>query len=442
MIFGGKGFLRRVLSLVMAAALLSGMLPLLASCGGRSKITVWVYSEEYRSELENFIKTTPLRLSFDAGIRVVNSTDFDSELGKAIETGENIPDVFMLAPDNIRKYVDSQITADVQDLGLEVTIERYYPYVVQAATNERGQVKAIGWQADPGIFMYRRSMAKAYLGTDSPDEIQLMLSDWNGFFSTAQKVSEASDGKTRMLAGQEDMLRPFLSSDTQPWVKDGRLIFSPRKQEYVDFLQKMSSNHFLYTAEQWSEAWISGISDSQSVFGYFSSGIGMLYVMKKACGGRMKGEGSFGDWAVVPGPADYCWGGSWFAAYSGSRHLEEAGDFISLFTACTDDEARLEQSMKYFRTSGEFSASRVVVDQIRFDPQFEDSFIGGQNYYQQLSIAAKGVSMYGMTTYDTEIGSIFRTYMNQCAGGLKTPEQAVSDFKTSVKVAFPEIIVE
>ena len=417
-------------------------LALLSSCGGKSKIIVWVYSEEYRNELEEFLKTTPLDLSFEANIRAVNSADFADELQTAIDTGKDIPDVFMLSPDNIKKYIESDLTADVSDLGLEVTIERYFPYVAQAATDSHGHVKAVGWQSDPGIFMYRRSMAKAYLGTDNPDDIQAMISNWDGFYTTAQKVSEVSEGRTRMLAGQEDMLRPFLASDLQPWVRDGKLVFSPRKQAYVEYMQKMASNHLIYTAEQWSEAWLQGISDTQSVFGYFSSGICMLYVMKKACGGKMKGEGSYGDWAVVPGPADYCWGGSWFAAYGESKNKDAAGDFISLFTGCTDDETRLDQSIRYFRTTGEFAASSEIVSQVRYDPQFEDSFIGGQNYYQQLSVAAKGISMTNTTTYDSDIGRIFTTYMNQCAGGLKTPDQAVSDFKTSVSVAFPELIVE
>ena len=442
MIFGGNKFLRRIISLITAAAMSVSMLAALSSCGGKSKIIVWVYSDEYRAELEEFLRTTPLRLSFDAKIRAVNSADFADELQKAVDSGEDVPDVFMLSPDNIKKYIESDVTADVSELGLEVTIERYFPYVAQAATDSHGHVKAVGWQADPGIFMYRRSMAKAYLGTDNPDEIQAMISDWDGCYATAKKVSEASEGKTRMLAGQEDMLRPFLASDDKPWVADGKLVFSQRKQAYVDYLQKMAGDHLIYTAEQWSEAWLGGISDTQSVFGYFSSGICMLYVMKKACGGKMKGEGSYGDWAVVPGPSDYCWGGSWFAAYGESRHKDEAGDFISLFTGCTDDQTRLDQSIRYFRTSGEFAASSEIVSQVRYDPQFEDSFIGGQNYYQQLSVAAQGITMNGMTTYDSDILAIFSTYMNQCAGGLKTADQAVSDFKTSISVAFPELSVD
>jgi Maltose-binding periplasmic proteins/domains len=430
------------MSLAVAIAVILGVVPVLSSCGKKNKITVWVYSDEYRAELENFLKSTSLDLGFEAGIRAVGSTEFEAELNKAIESGTDIPDVFMLSPDSIKKYVESDLTADIGELGLHIGEGMYFPYVVEAATNQHGVIKAVGWQADPGIFMYRRSMAKVYLGTDNPDQIQEMVSDWDHFYATARTVYEKSDGKTRMLAGQEDMLKPFLSSDDQPWVREGSLIFSSRKREYVDYMQKMTSGHLIYSAEQWSEAWVSGISDTQSVFGYFSSGIGMLYVMKKACGGKMKGEGSYGDWAVVPGPADYCWGGSWFAAYSGSKYKREAGEFISLFTACTDDEAVLDQSTKYFRTTGEFAASSQVVSQIRFDPQFEDSFIGGQNYYQQLSIVARDVSMRNLTVYDSDIGGIFNTYMNQCARGLKTSDQAISDFKKSVKVAFPEIAVD
>ncbi len=435
-------FFRRLTAILLAAGLCLSALPALTSCGGKSKITVWVYSEEYKEELEQFLKSTPLEVHFDANIRVVNSSDFDEELEKALANRSDIPDVFMLSPDNIKRYAESDVTAEVSSLGLNVSEESYYPYTVEAAYNSGGAIKAVGWQADPGIFMYRRSMAKVYLGTDNPDDVQAMVSDWDGFYSTAKKIYEQSGGKTRILAGQEDMMNPYLSADNSPWVVNNNLVISNLKMSYVSYMGKMANEHLIYNAEQWSEAWLKGISDTQSVFGYFSSGICMEYAIKKACGGSIKGEGSYGDWAVIPGPANYCWGGSWLAAYSGSKHKQEAGEFIALFTACTDDDDWLEQSVRYFRTTGEFAASSKVVSQIRFDPQFEDSFIGGQNYYQQLSIVARDVSMSNMTVYDNDINGMFKTYMNEYAGGLKSSEQALNDFKTSVKVAFPEIKVD
>lgn len=433
---------KRILPLILSVVTAFSLLTCMTSCGKKKKIIVWVYSEEYKDEIEDFLKSCKLDVSFDANIRVVESSSFEEELNKCIEKNQDIPDVFMLSPENITEYVRSDLTADVTALGLTVNADNYYTYTLEAATDSDGKIKALGWQADPGLFMYRRSMAKVYLGTDNPDEIQAMISTWDGFYETAQKISTASGGKTRMLAGQQDMLRPYMSANESPWVQDNKLVISDTVSSYLDYIGKMSENHFMYTAEQWSEAWLKGISDSQSVFGYFSSGICMQYVMKKACGGKAKGEGSYGDWAVTAGPASYCWGGSWLAAYSGTRCKKEAGEFISIFTACTDDVTRMEESVKYFRTTGEFAASKEVVSQIRFDPQFEDSFIGGQNYYHQLSVVAENVSMNNLTEYDGEINSMFTTYMNDFAGGLKSKEQALADFKTSVNVAFPEINVD
>ncbi len=430
---------RRVIAMIMAAVMLISMSFALVSCGKKTKITVWVYSDEYKTEMENFLNTSKLKTTFDANIRVVNSSDFEEELSNAIEKKQDIPDVFMLSPDNISKYVNSEITADVTSLGLNVNTDDYYAYTLQAATDGGGKVKAIGWQADPGLFMYRRSMAKVYLGTDTPDEVQAMVSTWDGFYDTAKQIYAESGGKTRILAGQEDLMRPYMAGNDSPWIQNNKLVISDTVSSYLDYIGKMSEEHLIYTAEQWSEAWVKGISDSQSVFGYFSSGICMQYAMKKACGGKAKGEGSYGDWAVIPGPSGYCWGGSWLAAYSGSKQKKAAGEFISIFTACTDDETRMDESVKYFRTSGEFSASKAVVSQIRFDPQFEDTFIGGQNYYHQLSIVADDVEMSNLTVYDNRINVMFNTYMNEYVAGLKSKEQALADFKTSVNVAFPEI---
>ncbi|MBQ1412913.1 MAG: extracellular solute-binding protein [Clostridia bacterium] len=432
---------RRAAAGLLAGGLcVSAVLPL-AACTPKEPITVWVYSEEYKREMEDFLKTLPLRVKFAAHIRVVNVSDFDAELTDALAKKQGVPDVFMLSPDNICSYVESDLMADVGELGLTVSPERYYRCAVQAASDKNGVVRAVGWQTDPGVFLYRRSMAQVYLGTDKPDEVQAMLSDWDGFYAVAKKIDTQSSGKTRMLAGQEDMMRPFLAEDDTPWVVNDQLVISNRRMAYVGYVGRMAQEHLIYNAEQWSEAWLKGISDSRSVFGYFTSGIGLLYVMKPACGGAIPGEGSYGDWAVIPGPARYSWGGSWLAAYSGSRHKDAAGEFISLFTACTDDPDRLEQSVRYFRTTGEFAASSEVVSQIRFDPQFEDSFIGGQNYYQQLSLAARDIDMSHMTVYDGALEALFRTGMDEYAGGLKSADQALDDFKTSVRAAFPDLVV-
>ena len=99
----------------------------------------------------------------------------------------------------------------------------YYDYAIEAGRDDAGTLRAVCWQPDPGLFFYRRSIAKAYLGTDSPDEIGAMLSDWQGFLDTARTLRERSGGRTCMTAGIEDIMRAYLGSDTEGWVSGGRL---------------------------------------------------------------------------------------------------------------------------------------------------------------------------------------------------------------------------
>ena len=45
----------------------------------------------------------------------------------------------------------------------------------------RSSQRGTTWQATPGLFAYRRSIAKDVLGTDDPAEVQTYLSDWDKF---------------------------------------------------------------------------------------------------------------------------------------------------------------------------------------------------------------------------------------------------------------------
>ena len=47
--------------------------------------------------------------------------------------------------------------------------------------SENGIQKGVTWQATPGLFAYRRSIAKKVLGTDDPDQVQKQLKDWDKF---------------------------------------------------------------------------------------------------------------------------------------------------------------------------------------------------------------------------------------------------------------------
>ena len=102
--------------------------------------------------------------------------------------------------------MDSDVTLDVRgDIGLtDEDLKNQYSYTQEIATDQSGKLKAVSWEADPGVFVYRRSIAKEVLGTDDPDKVQEAISDWNKFEEVAGKMKEKG---YKMLSGYDDAYR-------------------------------------------------------------------------------------------------------------------------------------------------------------------------------------------------------------------------------------------
>lgn len=425
--------IRRMIALLLALLLCGS----LAACeknndiDNRVPLTVWVLSEDYKTDLERATSAAFTSIDWRPQIEVVGAEELDLLLSGEEDAISALPDVIMLAPDRLAAFVNSGITADLGSLGISFDENRYYGYTISAGTADDSTLKAACYEADPGLFFYRRSIAKFYLGTDDPDRIQDMISDWDGFYRTAKQLSEASNGDTYMAVGTEELMAAYLADI--PLVADGQLSVGEKALEFAEYCRVMASEGLIYDAQRWSEAWVEGMSDPQSVFGYFSSGLGMENVLKPCCGGTIAGEGSYGDWAAVPGPAPFNWGGCWLAVRSGSAMTEEAAVFIEYFT-CEETAMRTDRLI-----SGSFSANRTVVEQIRFDSQFSESFLSAQNCYSQMAQAADGITMNNLTVYDSVINPIFARYVADYAFERSTLEQAMEDFERTVQAAFPDL---
>ncbi len=426
--------IRKITAAVLAVLMLA--MPL-AACSkassedNRPALNLWVFSDEYKTAFDRATAESFTSIDWRLNTIVADSAMMEHLFAGSIDQLSAVPDVFMLSPDDLPRFIESDITADLGTLGLSYDDTRYYSYTIDAGTNSSGQLKAACYEPDPGLFFYRRSLAEYYLGTDEPAQIQEMISDWEGFYNTALTLYELSGSTTRMITGVDELMTAYLADVS--FVKDGRLHVGQQAQDFLDFSRRMAEEKLMYNADRWSELWTAGMSDPQSIFGYFSSGLGMDNVLKPCSDGTIIGEGSYGDWAAVPGPASYNWGGCWLAIRQGSEMTDEAAALIEYFTA--EEEAMITDRL----ISGSFSANRVVSEQIKFDSQFSESFLSAQNCYSLMAQAADSVSMGSLTPYDNVLRELFVRCVSDYAFDRSSREQALADFERSAFAAFPEL---
>ena len=141
-------------------------------------------------------------------------------------------DLFLVEADYALKYVDTDYTMPVKDLGItDADLANQYQYTKDVVTDSNGNLKGVSWQGCPGVLIYNREAAKAVLGTDDPAEVQKAVADWDTFTATAEKMKAAG---YNMVSSVNDTYRVYSNNVSGKWVQDGKIVIDDNLMKWVD----------------------------------------------------------------------------------------------------------------------------------------------------------------------------------------------------------------
>jgi multiple sugar transport system substrate-binding protein len=358
-------------------------------------------------------------------------------------TDEKI-DMFLIEADYAMKYVNSDATLDIiGDVGLtQDDLKDQYKYTQEIATDTNGKLKATSWQATPGLFAYRRSIAKAVLGTDDPEQVQAQLSDWTKFDAIAEQMKAKG---YKMLSGFDDSYRTFSNNVSAPWVDaTGKIVIDPNIQKWVDqtklYTDKGYNNKSVLWDSEGGTQWASDQGPSSKVFGFFYSTWGINFTLlgnslakPESEGGKQEvGNGIFGDWAVCEGPQNYYWGGTWICAANGTDNLGLIKDIMKTLTC---DPVTMK---KITEDTQDYTNNQTAMGELA-SSDFKSAFLGGQNHIKLFAAAAPKISMKNISPYDQGCNESFQTAMHDYFRGKVTKEQALENFYKSVIEKYPNL---
>jgi len=397
----------------------------LSGCSKKSADTVvWSFTDEVEGLIKNYyLKDNPdFKLTY-----VYTPTDqFESRLDPVLSAGRGVPDVFALEAAFVRKYVEGGQLLDITDI-YERNKSKLLAYPVEIGTYN-GRVYGMSWQACPGAMFYRRSLAKKYLGTDDPNTVQTYFSSLNKFMETAELLKQKSNGQCVVVSSRGDLYNVFLGARKNPWVVNGSLTIDPAMEQYMDMSKIIHDNRYDARVGQWSGGWFEAMRDElvdpngrpYEAFANFLPTWGLHYVLKTNTT-RADGTSTAGDWAMIPGPAPYRWGGTWLGAWKGTTNPEGAKKLIE-YIATNDDFLR-----RYALDSGDMVGNLNVVNAIK--DTFSEPFLGGQNHYAAFAEMAKTIDGKLVQGTDQAVESLFSEQVTAFVEGEKTKAQALADFR-------------
>ncbi|HOJ99463.1 MAG TPA: extracellular solute-binding protein [Termitinemataceae bacterium] len=387
------------------------------------QLVVWSFTDEVKNMIDKYYG--PEHPEVKTEYSLTPTDQFPNKLDPVLASGQGAPDVFALEAAFVRKYIESGLLLDITDVAEEVK-SKMYEYPIKVGTYN-GKVYGLSWQVTPGAMFYRRSLAKKYLGTDDPDQVQKYFTDLNKFLETAELLKQKSKGTCVVVSSIGDLFKPFQGARKQPWVVDGKLVIDPAMLAYMDIAKTLKDKGYEGRVGQWSEGWFAGMKGELKnekgqlieVFSYFLPTWGLHYVLKT------NAPDTKGDWAMIQGPASYFWGGTWLAAYKGTKSPNLAKEFIK-YLATSD-----EFLTKWAKDTGDMVSNKNVVNAIK--DTYSEEFLGGQNHYAAFAKMVDPIDGSLMQGTDQAIEGLFNEAVTAYINGEKTKEKALEDFKAQVK---------
>ena len=343
------------------------------------------------------------------------------------EGGDSVPGI-VAADDSVAlSFMEKEYAIPVTDLGL--TLDMYsnaYQYTVDYATID-GKLMAMTWQAPAGVFAYNTDIAEEVLGTSDPDEVQSMISSWDGFLDVAAKMKEKGYA---MVSGADEVKYPMLDQRKSAWVIDGKLNVDPAVEEFFELSKTLYTEGYTMNAAQWSTDWTANMSN-KTTFGYF----GCTWFIPWSL--TIEDTEVFGKYHVVSGPVGYHWGGSYLTVTDKCANKDLAA--LVIYTLCCDEEAMYD----LFAKDTDYPNNQASVKKLMDDGVGALDKLGGQNPLEAYDATAKKVSAEIATSYDSQVNNIMSDVSGKYnSGEIASVEAAVADLKAQVSATITDITVE
>ena len=434
--------IKKLISLVM-----TGMLAIsFVACGSGSsrdsegaankdgKIVVWTLSDDLKQFADYYKEKNPGK---EVEVTVIAPADYPTKVTTALRGKANVPDVIVGEPQMIPNFMEAGFFEDLSQApyNAEEYKDKIVDYVFQAGKDENGIVRALSYQVTPGGITYRRDIAKDVWGNDDPEFIAEKFKD----------VKTIKDKGYRIFSDTGNLRWFVYGNDPQPWVKDGKLMMTEDRLNYVDAAVDLYQQKLVAFAPEWSAAWYASMngpipldadwqelkdvdpSTAQTeVFSYALPTWGTLII-------RDNGQNNIGKFGVTTGPNSYFSGGTFMGISSYSKNKEAAWDFLK-FCTLNEDTANwwIEKS------KGDVVS---YIPALESHKDMENEALGGQKSYAFWLEEANKIDYSLVTKYDDQIGKFFGQAIESIQKGEMSKEDALKDFYKNISTVYPEIEV-
>lgn len=250
----------------------------------------------------------------------------------ALATGTDLPDIGWSIVDSRAKVYELDMWEDLSADPYNFDINEVFDYLHPKMVNSKGQVCGIEQCISPAGLAYRKDLAKEYLGTDDPKELEEMLPDWETFIEKGKEVYEKSDGKVYMFPGVADAQQFIREQGANSWIEGDTIKATESLRKSIELACEFRDNNTADKLEAWSAAWYASFGEGTHIF----AGCATWSVPFTIEPNDPEGEET-GHWGLMSAPeGNISWGGTTLGITKTCKDKRLAWEFIKFATLSTE----------------------------------------------------------------------------------------------------------
>lgn len=388
--------MNKLMACVLTAALVTGLtaMPALA---GESKdepvtLTMWGWNAgDIEIIFEEYKKATGANVELN--YVPVQTGEVFQKLQTNLSAGLEMPD---LVPSEINQrgtMIGLDIWEDLSQEPYNFDESTIFDYYLPLCKNDRGEMVCLPRDMSTAGLAYKKDLAKEYLGTDDPAELEAMLSDWDAFKEKGLEVQEKSDGKVFMFASLTNVKQILDGQNATPVIEDGKLNLDASVRDTIEKMVDFRDNRIVDNISESSPSYSASYADDLHIF-YPCAGWTPSYVIAP---NDPEGKDAWG--LMVPPNGCFNWGGSGHLIPKTAAHKEEAYQFASWLI--TKEGSIIQHDLLDYN-----QANKEIYEDEQY-VHMENEYFGDQDLGEILFVKAvstmnvRPVSPYDVTILDT-----------------------------------------
>ena len=286
-------------------------------------LTMWGWDTDYYQTVTQAFQEIYPNVTFE--YTSVEHKDLPQKYETALIVGGELPDIAWSVIDFRGEVFELDMWEPLEQEPYNFRLSEVCEYLHPHMVNSKGNVCGIEQSLSPAGLAYRRDLAKKYLGTDDPEELEEMMPTWEAFIQKGKEVYEKSNGEVYMWFSLEDIRQFTQEQSDTAWVSDGKIDVKNVFDRSISLATRFRDEHIFTACATWSVKFSIESSDPQ--------------------------QKNLGRWGLMSAPEGNAnWGGTSMGITKTCKDKRLAWEFLKFATLSTEG-ARTLNSMGLMTTA-------------------------------------------------------------------------------------------